>query len=74
MYSFFIRCKSDEERILMRKGYKKIKVASYQIGATFYCFIIFMMAILAWSHRESNSDQRFRKPPFYPLNYGTFPW
>ena len=25
-----------------------------------------------WSHRESNSDQSFRKPPFYPLNYGTF--
>ena len=21
-------------------------------------------------HRESNSDQRFRKPLFYPLNYG----
>gem|GEM_PF-3749052 len=20
--------------------------------------------------RESNSDLRFRKPPFYPLNYG----
>jgi unsaturated chondroitin disaccharide hydrolase len=25
----------------------------------------------AYSHRESNSDQRFRKPPFYPLNYGS---
>ena len=22
-----------------------------------------------YSHRESNPDQRFRKPPFYPLNY-----
>ena len=24
-----------------------------------------------YSHRESNPDQRFRKPPFYPFNYGT---
>ena len=23
-------------------------------------------------HRESNSDLRFRKPSFYPLNYGDF--
>ncbi len=22
-----------------------------------------------YSHWESNPDQRFRKPPFYPLNY-----
>ena len=22
-----------------------------------------------YSDRESNPDQRFRKPPFYPLNY-----
>gem|GEM_PF-2469638 len=22
-------------------------------------------------HRESNPDQRFRKPTFYPLNYGS---
>ena len=22
-----------------------------------------------YSHRESNPDQRFRKPPFYPFNY-----
>jgi hypothetical protein len=21
-------------------------------------------------HRESNPDLKFRKPPFYPLNYG----
>ena len=24
-----------------------------------------------YSHRESNPDQRFRKPPFYPFNYGS---
>ena len=24
-----------------------------------------------YSHRESNPDQRFRKPTFYPLNYGS---
>jgi hypothetical protein len=23
-------------------------------------------------HQESNLDLRFRKPPFYPLNYGSF--
>ncbi len=23
----------------------------------------------SYSDRESNPDQRFRKPPFYPLNY-----
>ena len=25
-----------------------------------------------YSRRESNSDQRFRKPLFYPLNYRSF--
>ena len=24
-----------------------------------------------YSHRESNPDQRFRKPTFYPFNYGS---
>jgi hypothetical protein len=24
-----------------------------------------------WSHQESNLDLKFRKLPFYPLNYGT---
>lgn len=24
-----------------------------------------------WSHRESNPDLKFRKLPFYPLNYET---
>ena len=29
-------------------------------------------ALCLWySHRESNPDQRFRKPPFYPFNYGS---
>ena len=28
--------------------------------------------IVEWYfHRESNPDQRFRKPTFYPLNYGS---
>ena len=26
-----------------------------------------------YSHWESNPDQRFRKPPFYPLNYESIP-
>ena len=26
-----------------------------------------------YSDRESNPDQRFRKPPFYPLNYQSKP-
>ncbi len=26
---------------------------------------------LLWSHQESNLDLKFRKLPFYPLNYGT---
>ena len=30
-----------------------------------------MVVVVLYSRRESNSDQRFRKPLFYPLNYGS---
>ena len=30
------------------------------------------LALYLWSHQESNLDQKFRKLPFYPLNYGTY--
>lgn len=30
-----------------------------------------MVIFPRYFHRESNPDQRFRKPPFYPLNYGS---
>src|SRR5689334_20427797 len=42
------------------------------MGALNVYFIIFWQK--KWcSHRESNPDQRFRKPSFYPLNYESIP-
>ena len=35
---------------------------------------IFFIFWKQYSHRESNSDQRFRKPTFYPFNYGSNVW